>query len=111
MLKAPFPDHVTGSLTKEDNLERKIDEAVFDRYTVDETGKRHYTQKHTYGEYPDPEGLLSTLPAIATPLLGILLGIWLRRSDRSTVEKCAGMLAAGVVVTIAGICLGEWLMP
>jgi len=34
--------------------------------------------KHTYGKYPDPEGLLSTLPAIGTALLGVLVGIRLR---------------------------------
>ncbi len=42
----------------------------------------------------DPEGLLSTLPAIATVLLGTFTGDWLR-SDRSDRVKVRGMLAAG----------------
>lgn len=51
----------------------------------------------------DPEGLLSTLPAIATTLLGVLTGEWLR-SQKSASVKVAGMFAAGV----AGILAGEW---
>jgi predicted acyltransferase len=50
----------------------------------------------------DPEGLLSTLPAIATALLGVFTGEWLR-SKRSTQSKAWGMLAFGV----AGLTLGE----
>lgn len=34
---------------------------------------------HLYRERPDPEGLLSTIPAIATVLIGVLAGSWLRR--------------------------------
>jgi predicted acyltransferase len=51
----------------------------------------------------DPEGLLSTLPAVATVILGTFTGEWLR-SERSELSKVAGMLAAGV----AGIALGLW---
>src|SRR5205823_1158716 len=47
MLRVPYPGHVTGSLTQQDNLARHIDVAVF-------------TRPHTYGPYPDNEGLLST---------------------------------------------------
>lgn len=50
----------------------------------------------------DPEGLLSTLPAIATTLLGVLAGLWLR-TERTRGRICAGFLAAGVVL----IGLGE----
>ncbi|HEX8522368.1 MAG TPA: DUF5009 domain-containing protein [Tepidisphaeraceae bacterium] len=96
MLKLPYPNHVTGSLTEHDNLARRIDEKVF--------------RAHNYGEYPDPEGLLSTLPAIASPLLGICVGAWLR-NNRSPAERCAGLLAAGVLVAILGYCLHSWLMP
>jgi predicted acyltransferase len=49
----------------------------------------------------DPEGLLSTLPAVATVLLGTFAGDWLR-SSRSGGEKVLGLLAAGG----AGIALG-----
>lgn len=111
MFNAPFRDHTVGSLTKEDNLERRIDETVFDRYATGPGGERVVRAKHTYGEYPDPEGLLSTLPAIGSVLLGILVGYSLRRADRTNAEKCARLLANGVVVSILGVLLSWWLMP
>jgi predicted acyltransferase len=49
----------------------------------------------------DPEGLLSTLPAIATTLLGVLTGQWLR-SGRANTGKFAGMLGSGIVLTLTG---------
>jgi predicted acyltransferase len=50
----------------------------------------------------DPEGLLSTLPALATTLLGMLTGMWLRTIE-SRPRKAWGMLGAGLVL----LCLGE----
>lgn len=55
----------------------------------------------------DPEGLLSTLPAIATPLLGIFTGEWLR-SKRSPQTKALGMLFGGVVGLILGRTWAIW---
>jgi predicted acyltransferase len=42
----------------------------------------------------DPEGLLGTLPALATTLLGALGGEWLR-TERSPEAKTVGLLAGG----------------
>lgn len=50
----------------------------------------------------DPEGLLSTLPAIASALLGVFAGEWLRRSDRTGQRKAFGLLAAGITLVAAG---------
>jgi predicted acyltransferase len=50
----------------------------------------------------DPEGLLSTLPAIASALLGVAVGEWLRRSDRAAGRKAAGLVMGGVVLVAAG---------
>jgi predicted acyltransferase len=55
----------------------------------------------------DPEGLLSTLPAIATALLGIFTGEWLR-SDRTPQSKVRGMLLFGVVGLILGRTWAVW---
>jgi len=55
----------------------------------------------------DPEGLLSTLPAIATALLGVFTGEWLR-SERSPQKKALGMLAFGVIGLILGQVWGIW---
>lgn len=49
----------------------------------------------------DPEGLLSTIPAIATTIAGILTGHWLR-TKRDDMEKVAGMFFFGVTLTAAG---------
>lgn len=56
---------------------------------------------HLYSFRPDPEGLLSTIPAIATTLTGVLCGSWLKL-DKSKMEKAAGMLAMGFLLYIVG---------
>jgi predicted acyltransferase len=59
------------------------------------------------GEW-DPEGIVSTIPAIATTLLGVLTGQWLRSSLPER-RKVAGMVCAGLVLLIAGYMLDRWL--
>lgn len=49
----------------------------------------------------DPEGLLSTLPALATTLLGVLAGMWLR-SARTRQQISQGLALAGVLLIAAG---------
>ncbi len=51
----------------------------------------------------DPEGLLSTIPAIATTLAGVLTGHWLRRKIDDN-EKVAAMFFFGVCLTAIGWC-------
>ena len=48
----------------------------------------------------DPEGLLSTLPAIATTLLGVLCGRWMQAPDRS--RRLSSMVLAGLIATVIG---------
>ena len=57
----------------------------------------------------DPEGLLSTLPAFATGISGILTGVWLR-SARDHFEKVAGLMVAGVVLLVGGL-LWDMVFP
>jgi len=59
------------------------------------------------GEW-DPEGIVSTIPAIATTLFGVLTGQWLRSSLPER-RKVAGMVCAGLVLLIAGYILDRWL--
>ncbi len=54
----------------------------------------------------DPEGLLSTLPAIASCLLGMLAGLLLRNQRVEDRKKVTLLLSAGVVSVIAGYCWG-----
>ncbi len=49
----------------------------------------------------DPEGILSTLPSIATTLGGVLCGHWLK-TKRTDLEKVAGLFFFGVVLTAVG---------
>ena len=62
---------------------------------------------HLWEGTRDPEGVLSTLPAIATALCGVLTGEWLR-SSRSRERKAAWMLGAGIAGLIAGEAWGIW---
>jgi predicted acyltransferase len=55
----------------------------------------------------DPEGLLSTLPAIATTLAGILCGHWLR-TRRDDMEKVSGMFFFGIVLIAFGWAWHSW---
>jgi predicted acyltransferase len=85
----PFPGHRAGDLTAEGNLGAFIDRALLGR-------------QHMWGGRPwDPEGLFSTLPAIATTLMGVVAGFWLR-SQVPGGTKAAVMAAAGVAALAIG---------
>lgn len=62
---------------------------------------------HLWEGTRDPEGVLSTFPAIATALCGVFTGEWLR-SNRNPKQKAGGMLVAGVAAVIAGEVWGIW---
>jgi predicted acyltransferase len=63
---------------------------------------------HLYEGTRDPEGVLSTIPAVATCLLGVLTGDWLR-SARSARSKAFGMAVSGVIGVAAGEIINVWL--
>jgi len=55
----------------------------------------------------DPEGLFTTLPAIATTLAGVLTGHWLR-SDRTMGEKATGLAWFGLGLSAIGWLWSLW---
>ena len=55
----------------------------------------------------DPLGLISTIPAVATCLLGVLTGLWLR-TQRGMTAKASGMLAGAVAGLALGGFWGVW---
>lgn len=57
----------------------------------------------------DPEGPLSTIPAIATGMLGLLAGQWLQMK-RSLSERIAGLSGAGALLAVSGL-IWHWLFP
>ena len=68
---------------------------------------RRILSGHLWEGTRDPEGILSTLPAIATALCGVLAGERLR-SHRPAAEKLSALLAWGVVGVLAGQLWGIW---
>ena len=90
----PAPGGVAGDYSIEGNLAGYVD--------------RHYLPgrilQRYYG-FGDNEGLLSTIPAVATPLLGALAGQWLR-SERPASVRLLGLTLAGVACLAVGIAWG-----
>jgi predicted acyltransferase len=91
MTLVPGPGYGAGVLTPEGNLASFIDRSLLGRHLLLPTH--------------DPEGLLSTLPAIATALAGVFAGVWLneRRAPRRTIT----LWAAGFAAMIAGLAWGR----
>ena len=87
MTLVPVPGHGAGVLTQEGNLAGWVD--------------RFVVPGRMYQVTWDPEGLVSTLPAVATALLGVFTGNWLR-SARPRTEIAKGMFAAGCVAIALG---------
>jgi predicted acyltransferase len=56
---------------------------------------------HLLRHHWDPEGALSTLPALATTLSGVLTGHWLQ-SSRRPFERVAWMFVAGTIALVLG---------
>jgi predicted acyltransferase len=88
MTLIPVPGYGAGNLTPDGALS-----AFIDRKLIYE----HLWVKHRW----DPEGLLSTFPAVCTALLGVFTGEWLT-SAADRLRKVMGMLAAGAVGLIVG---------
>ena len=56
----------------------------------------------------DPEGVLSTVPAVASALLGVFCGQWIR-SERPAFERTTAIFAAGFALLTAGWIWSFWL--
>jgi predicted acyltransferase len=60
-----------------------------------------------YNGTRDPEGLISTIPAIGTTLMGVLTGYWLR-SEKTQSAKAIRMAGIGFVALLAGLIWNRW---
>jgi predicted acyltransferase len=58
----------------------------------------------------DPEGPMSTIPAIATAMLGVLAGRWIGLRDKSLLERISGLFAAGAIGMVLGL-MWNWAFP
>ena len=86
MTFAPAPGGV-GDLSPEGNVGAWLDRALM--------------EGHLWKPRWDPEGLLSTLPAIGTALFGVVAGLWIGSAE-SPQRKASGLLLGGA----AGVALG-----
>ncbi len=68
---------------------------------------RHLLPGRLYQGTRDPEGLLSTIPAMGTLLLGMITARWLR-SAAALRQKFTMLLIAGAVAVAAGALWGLW---
>jgi predicted acyltransferase len=62
---------------------------------------------HLFDGTRDPEGIISTIPAIATTLIGVLTGYWLR-SNRTRGTIAVRMLLFGILGLVAGEVWNVW---
>jgi len=58
----------------------------------------------------DPEGLLSTLPAIATMICGTFAGRWIAEQQRPLSERLTAMFAVGALAMMLGL-MWHWVFP
>ncbi len=94
----PVPEYGAGVFEPKGNL----------AWYIDSTLLAGHTWRYAPAPGFDPEGILSTIPALATTLIGVLAGRWLR-SDRSGEEKTGWMFVAGLIMAGLGLLLDMWL--
>ena len=103
MTLIPVPgENEIGALllhTKDRNLAAYLDRVIL--------GANHiWTGSVTY----DPEGVLSTIPAIGTAMLGVIAGRWIAMREKPLLERIAGLLVVGSIGMVVGL-MWNWSFP
>jgi predicted acyltransferase len=93
LIAVPVPEVGAGVLTPLGNLSSFVDRWLLGRHLL--------TPQY------DPEGLLSTLPAIATALCGVFAGDWLM--ERRAPHQTLWLLGAGTAAALLGLAWGRVL--
>lgn len=88
MTFVPVPGIGAGSFAPDANLANWID--------------LHYLPGRLWDKTRDPEGMLSTLPAIVTCVLGVFAGLLLRDDRVAPQQKCLWLAGAGIALIAAG---------
>lgn len=88
----PVPGFGPANLEKETNLGAWLDRTIL-------------TEAHLWKSAKtwDPEGILSTIPAIATCLFGVLVGVYLRRKNVEPATKIAWLFSVGTLALLGGM--------
>ncbi|MFQ5769174.1 MAG: acyltransferase family protein, partial [bacterium] len=89
----PVPGYGAGDLSSHGNLAAYIDNMLL--------------HGHTWKETWDPEGMLSTIPAIATTLSGVLVG-YLIQSGKEKLEIAGWMFVLGWGAILLGLIWNIW---
>ncbi|SDE18253.1 Predicted acyltransferase [Massilia sp. PDC64] len=98
MLYVPVPGIGAGVLEPGQDFGAWVDRTLL--------GNHLWVQSKTW----DPEGIVSTLPALCSQLFGVLAGRWLASNvDRS--RQVAGLVVAGIACVAIGLFLDIILMP
>jgi predicted acyltransferase len=108
MTLIPVPDTgVLGAVaihTKSGHLAAWLDRLLLD-WRARGLGNHLWTGSVTW----DPEGLLSTIPAIGTAMLGVMAGRWIGQ-PRPLADRLNGLFAAGALGMMAGL-MWNWSFP
>jgi predicted acyltransferase len=96
MTLIPVPGYGAGNLSVDGNFAHYVDRIVL--------GTHNYASTRTW----DPEGIISTLPAIASTLLGVMAGHVLRM-ERPLAVRRNRLLLIGVCLIAAGLLWNVWL--
>ena len=83
------PGFPTGDLTQEGNFASYLDRLIM-------PGKL-YLGNH------DPEGLTSSVPAISTGILGILVGNYIKNNKTNRIQKCLTLAIIGIVFILISL--------
>lgn len=89
MTQIPTPNGMLNQLTVEGSWASYLDQLVF-------------SSGHLYEKTLDPEGLLSTLPAIATTLLGVLVGQFLLNNKENKLKVFLCLSLTGFFFLVIG---------
>jgi len=101
MALVPVPGYGAGVLEKEGNFSQFIDNLLLNGPLI---GTHVWKSSGTW----DPEGIVSTLPAIATCLFGVLTGHLLRQ-PWSPAVRTSWIFTGGSVLMFAGQLMHLWL--
>lgn len=94
LLLIPAPGGIAGDITREKNVAGYVDRLVFKEVLGGKILEPYYG-------FGDNEGILSTIPSVATALLGVLAGFWLT-CRRTNFQKFLGLFWAGLVLLAFG---------
>jgi predicted acyltransferase len=96
MMLVPVPGFARGDLSAAGNVAGYLDHLVLGSHIW------------RYAPGPaDPEGILTTVPALVSALLGLFVGEWLR-SARAARSKVLGLALWGSAGAVAGLVLHRW---